>query len=65
MDNANVGISNGSVLNNPNVSKEAKAHVVDQNVGDDQAHKQKDLTDVAAWPMASVLKAIESALMMC
>lgn len=39
MANANVRISNGSVLSNPNVSEEVKAHVVDQDVGDDQAHK--------------------------
>ena len=65
MANANVRISNGSVLSNPNVSEEVKAHVVDQDVGDDQAHKQKVLTNVATWSIASVMKATESALTMC
>jgi hypothetical protein len=65
MGNPNVRISNGSALNNPNVSEEVKAHVVDQDVGDDQTHKQKDLTNVAAWPKASVVKAIETAIVMC
>jgi len=65
MGNANVRISNGSALNNPNVSDEVKAHVVDQDVGDDQSHKPKDSTNVAAGPKASVVKGSETAIVMC
>ncbi|OQE09306.1 hypothetical protein PENFLA_c112G10471 [Penicillium flavigenum] len=46
-------ISNGSALNTPNVLDEVKGQVLDQDVSDDQAHKQKDLSSVAAGPKAA------------
>jgi hypothetical protein len=49
MDNADVRISNVSALDNPNISEEVKAHVVHQNIGDDQTDKQKDLSNIDAW----------------
>ncbi|KAJ5337384.1 uncharacterized protein N7506_005406 [Penicillium brevicompactum] len=52
-DNLDPMSGNKFVLSNPNVSEEVKAHVVDQDVGDDQAHKQKVLTNVATWSIAA------------
>lgn len=68
MSNANAKISNGSAPDNQNVPDKVKGHahaVLDQDVGDDQSHKQKDLTSVTAGPKASVMKKTETAILMC
>ncbi|CDM32704.1 hypothetical protein EN45_043200 [Penicillium chrysogenum] len=40
-------------LNTQNVSDEVKGQGLDQDVGDDQANKQKDQSSVAAGPKAA------------
>ncbi|KAJ5277812.1 hypothetical protein N7524_003965 [Penicillium chrysogenum] len=51
---------NGSALNTQNVSDEVKGQGLDQDVGDDQANKQKDQSSVAAGPKALVVKTKET-----
>ncbi|KAI2734766.1 hypothetical protein DTO013E5_9425 [Penicillium roqueforti] len=47
-------------LNTQNVSDEVKGQGLDQDVGDDQANKQKDQSSVAAGPKALVVKTKET-----